>query len=210
MRNGAQLPEHHADRLAQIVDQAWLILKSHFVQGRHPILLEAPFQHHFAHILDGYGHLCCTKRDDLFLVDLEFKQSDSTGGREYLDIACSFPDLARCAIELKFKTKKQGAQDHGRIDAFCDIAALERACQNGFDLGRFYMITNSSVYVNHSRRGVGTVFSMHHGHQTAAGSSFHCPKSVGRQDVKVTLKHSYKFEWERINEWYFLALNVVP
>lgn len=171
--------------------------------------LEAPFQHYFAHILSAYGELCCTERDDLFLVDLEYKMTGVAGGREYRDIGCSFPNHhANCAIELKFKTAKQGAQDHGRIDAYKDIEALERSCRGGFSFGRFYMITDSSVYVNPSRRGVGTVFPMHDGHQTVAGSTFHYPQCVGRQNIKLTLKNSYTFQWEKIEGWYFLELHI--
>src|SRR6266478_2581637 len=107
MKPNQLLPTHHAQRLSHLVDQSWVILKSRFVQGRHEIALEAPFQHYFAHILSAYGALCCTLRNDLFLVDLECRQPGANGGREYLDIGCSFPNHdARCAVELKFKTAK--------------------------------------------------------------------------------------------------------
>jgi len=209
MKPSQQLPTDHIQRLAHLVDHSWLILKSRFLQGRHVIPLEAPFQHYFASILSTYGELCCTERDDLFRVDLESKLSGSSGGREYMDISCSFPNHdASCAIELKFKTAKQGAQDHGRIDAYQDIEALERANRGGFSFGRFYMITDSSVYVNPSRRGVGTVFATHDGFQSVPHSTFHCPLSVGRQHVRLTLSNSYSFQWEQISGWYFLALNV--
>src|SRR6266498_3584445 len=113
MKPSRQLPPEHVERLVHLSDHSWLILKSRFLQGRHAIPLEAPFQHYFAHILSAYGELCCTERGDLFLVDLECKQPGANGGREYIDIGCSFPaHHASCAIELKFKTAKQGAQDH--------------------------------------------------------------------------------------------------
>jgi len=203
------LPIDHVQRLAHLVDQSWLILKSRFLQGRHKIPLEAPFQHYFAQILSAYGELCCTERSDLFLVDLECKQPGANGAREYLDIGCSFPNHdASCAIELKFKTAKQSAQDHGRIDTYQDIEALERACAGGFSFGRFYMITDSSVYVNSSRRGVGTIFPTHDGHQTVAGSTFHYPQCVGRQNVRLNLRHAYAFQWEKIGGWYFLEVHI--
>lgn len=141
-------------------------------------------------------------------MDLECKLLSAASGREYIDIGCSFPKhKASCAIELKFKTAKQGAQDHGRIDAYQDIEALERAL-GVFSFGRFYMITDSSVYVNESRRGVGKVFATHDENQTNAGATFNCPNSVGRQDVKLTLKNSYTFQWEQIDKWYFLELHI--
>ncbi len=90
-------------------------------------------------------------------MDLETRCEDVRGKTKFIDITCSFPNAAvSCAIELKFKTTQQGAQDHGRIDAYVDIEAVELVCESHFTFGRFFMITDSSVYVNTSRRGVGT------------------------------------------------------
>lgn len=203
-----QLPLDYLKRLSHVVDQSWLILKSRFLQKRHEILLEASFQHYFAHILSEYGDLCCTRREDLFLVDLESRFATVTGGRKYIDVTCSFNKHVGCAIELKFKTKKQAAQDHGRIDAFCDIAFLERACQSVYDFGRFYMITDCTGYVNPSRKGVGVTFAMHNGQVTTAGTTYHHPRCKGRENVSLTLAKSYKFDWEKIGNWYFLALEI--
>jgi hypothetical protein len=208
MKTPQQLDVSHKPRLKHVVDQSWLILKSRFLQKRHDIPLEAPFQHYFAHILSAYGDLCCTGRDDLFLVDLECKMAGNAQSREYLDIGCSFAGRAKCAIELKFKTAKQGAQDHGRIDAYQDIEALERACRSGYDFGRFYMITDSSVYVTAPRGIVGRVFDTHDGHQTVAGDTFHCPQCAGRSSVCLTLTNSYAFQWETIGQFHFLEVHV--
>lgn len=190
-----------------VVDQSWIILKSRFLQGRHDIPLEAPFQHYFANILSAYGELCCTGRTDLFLVDLESKMQ-GVPCREYIDVVCSFHAHAKCAIELKFKTARQGAQDHGRIDVYQDIECLERARQSGFNFARFYMITDSQVYVNPSRRGVGTVFATHDGHLTTAGETFHCPQCIGRENIRLTLQNPYTFQWEQIGNWFFLELHI--
>jgi hypothetical protein len=155
------------------------------------------------------GNLYCIKRDDIFLVDLETKCKNIKGKSKYLDITCSFPSKkVSCAIELKFKTDKQGAQDHGRIDAYVDIEALELACKQSYDFGRFYMITDSTPYVKKSKRGVGTVFCTHDGMKTVSNQKFHCPNSKGRENVVVTLSNSYKFEWEKIKNWYFLELTI--
>jgi hypothetical protein len=191
-----------------ITDQAWLCFKSQFIAGRHPITLEAPFQHYLARIIEAIGQQYCTKREDRFLVDLETRCPDIRGKTKYLDITCEFPqDGAKCAIELKFKTSKQGAQDYGRIDAYCDIEALEAACDNGFDFGRFFMITDSTVYVTPSNRGVGTVFPMHEGARIAS-TVYHSPTCKGREDVRVNLRGSYAFDWEQIGRWFFLTLPV--
>jgi len=143
------------------------------------------------------------------MVDLETKLDNVKGKSKYLDITCSFlNEQTSCAIELKFKTAKQGAQDHGRIDAFLDIEALEIACLQGYTFGRFYMITDSTPYIHKSIKGVGTVFTTYDGAITPPNHEFHYPHSKGRENVKVYLNASYSFEWEKIDKWYFLELSI--
>jgi hypothetical protein len=198
----------HKTRLRSILDASWRIFKSKFIYQRHPVLKEAPFQHHFANIISTVGGLYCIERADSFFVDLETKCENIKNKSKYLDITCSFnkSDVS-CAIELKFKTDQQGAQDHGRIDAYVDIEALELACKADYSFGKFYMITDSTPYVNKARRGVGTVFATHHGYESPIGRKL-CYPSKGREDVEVCLDHPYRFEWEKIDKWYFLDLTV--
>ncbi len=207
MKQPDNLAKNYTDRISDILDISWRILKSRFIDGRHEITKEAPFQHYFAHIISTIGESYCTKRDDIFLVDLETKINDIKGKSKYLDITCSFPnENSSCAIELKFKTSLQGAQDHGRIDAFIDIEALELVCNQSFNVGRFYMITNSTPYVNKSKIGVGTVFATHDG-SLLKPETYHYP-SKGREHVQVMLQNEYYLEWEKIGEWYFLQINI--
>ena len=75
---------------------------------------EAAFQHHFAIVLRDVGNLFCLKKDDAFFIDLEtrFLQNKS------IDITCGFITYEKeikVAIELKFKTKRQGAEDCARM-----------------------------------------------------------------------------------------------
>ncbi|WP_299716642.1 hypothetical protein [uncultured Tenacibaculum sp.] len=194
-------------RLNEILDQSWKIFKSQFIHGRHEINKEAPFQHHFAQIIRNVGNLYSIAEKDLFKVDLETKCDNVKGKSKYIDISCEFVDQIKCAIELKFKTARQGAQDHGRIDAYIDIEALEIVTKGQFDLGKFYMITDSTPYINQSVKGVGTVFATHNGFVTEKGKEFWFD-SKGREDVRVNLRDSYQFKWEKINDWYFLDLTV--
>ncbi len=203
------LPKAYDTRLGEVLDLSWRAFKNRFVDGRHTVLKEAPFQHYFAQLIATVGEVYCSRRDDIFLVDLETKMGGVKGKTKFIDIACGFEGRdATCAIELKFKTSRQGAQDHGRIDVFVDIEALEVAVRRGFSFGRFYMITDSPPYVNESVRGVGTHFTTHDGAITKEHSTFHCPESKGRENVQVTLQNSYGFQWEKIGPWYFLSLHV--
>ncbi|QDV15626.1 hypothetical protein Pan153_02420 [Gimesia panareensis] len=209
MKQPDKLAQNYTARISDILDISWKILKSRFIDGRHEITKEAPFQHYFAHIISTIGESYCTKRNDIFLVDLETKIDDIKGKSKYLDITCSFPnENSSCAIELKFKTSRQGAQDHGRIDAFVDIEALELVCNQSFDIGRFYMITDSTPYIKKSKKGVGTVFTTHDGSLLKPGS-YHFP-SKGRENITITLQNEYTIEWEKINEWFFLQINIAP
>lgn len=197
----------YSKRLNQILDESWRIFKAQFINKRHEINKEAPFQHHFAQIIRNVGSLYSICKNDLFKVDLETKVERIKGKSKYLDITCEFVDQINCAIELKFKTEKQGAQDHGRIDAFVDIEALENVTDSKFDIGKFYMITDSKYYINQSKRGVGTVFGTHHGNLTEKNRELRFP-SKGREHVRINLRNSYHFEWEKIGEWYFLDLTI--
>ena len=210
MKKISLISQDYVLRIEEILDLSWRILKTRFVDGRHQISKEAPFQHYFAHIISVVGEQYCTKRDDIFIVDLETKLVDFKGKNKYIDITCSFlKQNISCAIELKFKTAQQGAQDHGRIDAFVDIESVEIACAKyGYNIGRFYMITNSTAYIKKSRKGVGTIFTTYDGARTGANAQFHCPDSKGREKVIVNLKNPYQFEWENVGKWYFLELRI--
>ncbi len=61
--------------------------------------------------------------------------------------------------------------------------------------------------INPSVKGVGTVFATHNGFVTDKGKDFWYD-SKGRENVRVNLRNSYKFEWEKINDWYFLDITV--
>lgn len=206
------LPVDSIKRMEEVLDVSWRIFKSQFIHGRHPVVKEAPFQHHFANIIEAMGNLCCIDRSDSFMVDLEAKCENIKNKSKYIDIACILnpapPENAvKCAIELKFKTAKQGAQDHGRIDAYVDIEAVELACESGnYTFGKFYMITDSTAYLHESKKGVGKDFPVHHGFQS---STQPIPsKSKGREGIVVQLKQPYQFNWQQIDRWYFLDLTI--
>jgi hypothetical protein len=207
MNEGTTIPFDYYKRLDNVMKTAWTIFKSQFIHNRHFIVTEAPFQHHFAETIKQVGNLHCLTREDVFLVDLETQCKDIKSKTKYLDITCEFVNQINCAIELKFKKASQGAQDHGRIDIYADIEALELVCKDKFNVGKFYVITDSKPYVNQSKVGVGTVFPTHHGYITEPNKEF-WTNSNGREHVKVNLINSYTFDWEKIDKWYFLELTI--
>jgi hypothetical protein len=201
------LPADYSVRMHLLLHEAWRLLKSRFIGGRHEMLVEAPFQHYFADLISSVGNLHCTCREDQFLVDLETKYQNVRGKSKFVDIRCGFVNRnVTTAIELKFKTAQQGAQDHGRIDVYRDIEAVELVCQMlKCRFGKFYMITDSQVYVNKSSRGCGTRFPLHDGACVDSGERI--SGSKGRE-CSVMLMNEYAIEWEQIGKWYFLDLTV--
>ena len=218
------IPTDDNKRIEEILKLSWRILKTRFIKGRYVISREAPFQHYFAHIISTIGDTFCTKRGEIFMVDLEEKLEGKNNNDEvtknYIDITCGFSSggkepKKKTAIELKFKTEEQGAQNLVKINVFRDIKRLENAKKNekSFVNGRFYMITDYKVYVNESKTGVGTVFTTHDGAETQANKLLHYPDLKSIEDVKFSLDSSYTFNWEKIvsdkmGDWYFLELKV--
>jgi hypothetical protein len=206
MKDSAIISNDYYSRMNEVLDHSWKIFKSQFIHRRHEINTEAPFQHHFAQILRNVGELYSINSDDLFKVDLETKIDNIRNKTKYYDISCQFNGKIRCVIELKFKLKRQGAQDWGRIDSYVDIESLEMATQEHFDFGKFYMITDDATYTKKSKSGSGTIFCMHDGHITEKNKTLNTPNNKGRQDVFVNLKNQYSFTWDIFNNWYFLDL----
>jgi hypothetical protein len=70
MNKANLFPISHDERLTAVVMLSWRILQTRFIQGRHRIPTEAPFQHYFGHILSVIGESFCVTREDKFVVDL--------------------------------------------------------------------------------------------------------------------------------------------
>ena len=220
------LPTDDTARIDDILQTSWRILKTRFIKRRYEISSEAPFQHYFAHIISTIGDTYCITRTEKFMVDLEVKLEGKNNNDEvkksYIDITCGFSrggndSREKTAIELKFKTKSQGAPNDTRNLVFQDIKRLENARkEDSFSQGRFYMITDLQTHANKSKKGLGTVFRIHDGAETQANEEFYYPDSTSKKNVKVTLDDPYSFNWEKIDkkttkkeEWYFLEIPVL-
>ena len=226
MKNPDIIPTDDNKRIEEILKLSWRILKTRFIEKRYEISSEAPFQHYFAHIISTIGDTYCITRTEKFMVDLEVKLEGKNNNDEvkksYIDITCGFSrggkdSQEKTAIELKFKTKKQGASNDGKNNVFQDIERLEKTINEpSFGQGRFYMITDLQTYANKSKKGLGTVFRIHDGAETQANEEFYYPDSTSKKNVKVTLDDPYSFNWEKIDkkttkkeEWYFLEIPVL-
>jgi len=198
----------YKQRMHEILDQSWKIFKSQFIHQRYFIETEAPFQHHLAYIIRSVGELYSLNKRDLFKVDLERKVKDIRGRNKYFDIACQFEEQINCLIELKFKLRSQGAQKYSRVEVYSDLEALELSQEKGFQLGKFYMITDDTAFINMSVKGWGTTFSVCQDHVNEPGKILTAPSRNGIDHFSMKLKNKYKFDWEKINDRYFLDLTV--
>ena len=216
----------YPSRMKEILDEAWKILKAQFVYKRNDIDKESPFQLQFASIIKNVGELYSIKPGEQFFVGMETKCEDikEDGKPKYVDITCGFrsgnePEFS-CAIELKFKTRQQSAQDIGRINVYQDLEALEQVCRKGgYDIGKFYMITDSRVYTVMGKGEVADQFMIYDGYLTD-GNTIHIhdePEWKNNKYCKVELKNQYKFEWEHseryegdnnVSNWYFLEIDI--
>ena len=214
MRKLELIEQDYTKRLEQVLDEAWRIFKSQFINKRNEINKEAPFQHHFAQIIKGVGDLYSLNRNDLFKVDLESMQENVKEKKKYIDITCGFQNRAKCAIELKFKTKGQGAQDIGRMDAYVDIEALEIVTldKNEYKFGKFYMITDLAAYTKPFKSECVGNFKFHHEHTIEPGEYIHNSTWKDRKSITVNLRNSYPIQWEKVKrdetDWFFLELKV--
>lgn len=140
-----KIPDDVSERLDLVVKEGWKIFVNQFLNEKYKVELEAPFQLHFASVLKLVGELYCLKRGEVFFVDLESKYQ--LGKNDYVDITCGFIENGeekRVPIELKFKTRRQFAEDEGAMQIYKDIYVLERFKYSFIVLCLFLLI---DVYV---------------------------------------------------------------
>ena len=141
MKEVQLISNDYPSRMKEILDESWKIFKSQFVHKRNDIDKEAPFQLQFASIIKNVGELYTIRPDEQFYVNRETKFEDikNDGRPKIVDITMGFKKFEKysensdlykvtdykCAIELKFKTKAQGAQNIGRINVYQDLESLE-------------------------------------------------------------------------------------
>lgn len=230
MKEVQLISNDYPSRMKEILDESWKIFKSQFVHKRNDIDKEAPFQLQFASIIKNVGELYTIRPDEQFYVNRETKFEDikNDGRPKIVDITMGFKKFEKysensdlykvtdykCAIELKFKTKAQGAQNIGRINVYQDLESLEHVCRNyGCSFGKFYMITDDVLYTKVPKEtSYVSAFNTSDGYETNGGTVHKYDGKGGKTDKydSIELKGSYRFEWEHCMEdnWYFLEIDV--
>lgn len=164
------IPTDMKERLDVMINQAWNLFCNQFINKKYDILLEAPFQLHFASILKQLGELYCLRRHEYFIENLEVNLGVTK--KNMVDITLSFFDRDQrqeimVPIELKFKTVHQSAEDIGVMEIYKDVYTLEQVLKDYkrenliIPFGYFFCITNNHRYINPASKGLKTVFCTH-------------------------------------------------
>jgi len=192
------ISEDNEQRLKDILDLGWEIIKSKQAHGGLQLRNEAQFQYHFANILASLGEHYCIFEQDKF--DIEPEEHIKTGGRsKFVDISCRLNDIV-AALELKFP---RGATDWTRIGIYSDLEKLESMPHN---LRRFYLITDSESYQRNGTK-VSQVLRTNKGLVLRPGN--YGPVSIGKDGPhSFTLSETYRFNWTSENGWHFLSMRV--
>ena len=187
---------------------------------KYAVELEAPFQLHFGGILKLVGELYCIERREIFFVDLESKVK-ITGKHKYIDIICGFirgEKEYKTAIELKFKTLSQSAEDLGAMEIYKDIYYLENLVEhnNSFQSAYFLMITDDHRYIKTPRKNSRReTFNTSDGYKIETDREYkHTKTKTGEkfynENGGFKFKREHNFEWSRLTKksYYFLKLKI--
>jgi len=124
-------------------------------------------------------------------------------------------------IELKYKTRKQSAEDVGAMDVYKDLYRLEQIKSGKYKdkkeipFSYFFFITDDHLYVNKPRSGLRTIFKTYDGATIQKDYEYKYLQSKTGKDYfkkngEFVFKSNYKFSWSKSknNSRWFLKLKI--
>ncbi len=119
-------------------------------------------------------------------------------------------------IELKYKTKKQSAEDIGAMDMFRDIYNLERLVmkKSSFAFGYFFMITDNQRYIKKARKNsLRSTFATYDGCEIIPEYEYkHVKTKTGEkfyeENSSLIFEKKYLFKWKQKGKIFFLDVKV--
>lgn len=212
----------YIERLKIIINTGFNILSEKISHGLVNIDNESSFQLQYGFILKTLGTLYEFSKNDTFSIMLEnyldvneiFMKSGTKKAR--IDILLKFEVASegntiktyQAAIELKYFKKENHREPNNRYDVFRDISNLEKYKKNGIDVCCFILATDHSHYCDQKVYSPDTSdFNFADGVKYEAGKvlTYRTEKPYG---VPITLNNSYEFNWNKINDKYFLKLDI--
>ena len=185
-------------RIKEALREATRIYASRISKGYYQPGLEDTFKMQLGSILAEELELMTFLTGERFLVLFE-ENMPINGADDYVDIVVSYKtkDVGekRYLIELKFKKKKQFAQDFGVIDSYQDIWSLEQQRSSAPVLGcAFIFLTDYVAYTKEATTGTRKELPMHEGALIKANKQY---KVTGKAAMKKTEKRGHVFSFER-------------
>jgi hypothetical protein len=211
------LKENQIKLTEEIIETAYKLLTHKLAYGGLIARNESAFQLEFGHILKILGQLYEFRLTDKF--HLEFETYISLSGtsikiksdRARVDLLLKYEDnesLTKAAIELKFFKKENHREPNNRYDVFKDISNLEIYKSHDVDLCYFILATDHAHYCHQYAYSQDTAdFDFRQGEKYKAGSILQY-KTVTPYGDDISLNQDYNFNWDKINDLYFLMLKV--
>jgi hypothetical protein len=201
----------------EIVNSAYKLLIHKLAFGGLTAKNEASFQLEFGHILKTLGQLYEFRLVDKFHLEFETyinlteesKKSKSTKAR--VDLLLKYQDdhtLTKTAIELKFFKRENHAEPNNRYKVFEDISNLELYKMHDIDLCYFIIATDHPHYVNQDNYSADTSDFDFRDKKTYTSGTPLQYKTKTPQGPDITLRQNYTFNWDTVNDFYFLKLKV--
>ena len=201
----------------EIIETAYKLLIHKLANGGLTARNESAFQLEFGYILKTIGQLYEFRLVDKFHLEFETYISlnessiKSKSDRARVDLLIKYQDdhsLTKAAIELKFFKKENHREPNNRYDVFKDIYNLELYKNHNIDLCYFILATDHPHYC---RQGVYSAdtsdFDFRHGKKYKSGTVLQY-KTVKPFGPDITLRQSYTFVWDKINDLNFLKVKV--
>lgn len=201
----------------EIIETAYKLLTHKLAFGGLTARNESSFQLEFGHILKTLGQLYEFRLADKFHLEFETYISltetsvKSKSDRARVDLLLKYKDdnnTTKAAIELKFFKKENHREPNNRYDVFKDISNLELYRKHEIDICYFILATDHSHYYNQDRYSPDTAdFDFRNGKEYKANTvlQYKTDKPYGQD---ISLNHDYKFDWNKIEDLYFLKLKV--
>jgi len=201
----------------EIIETAYKLLIRKLAFGGITAKNEAAFQLELGHILKTIGQLYEFRLADKFHLEFETYISLNTQSiksktdRARVDILIKYQDdhsTTKAAIELKYFKRANHREPNNRYDVFKDISNLEMYRHHDIDICYFILATDHAHYVEQEIYSADTAdFDFRHEKRYKSGTILKY-KTASPYGADLSLQNDYDFNWDRVNDLYFLKLKV--
>lgn len=206
--------EQLVNRVKDIVDFCWNSFSAKVGGGLITINKEASMQLQFAYLVKNTLDLSVYNEDES--VELELETAIPVDGRlRECDIVIQIikgktelflPIEMKCYKEFASSGGKRGASDIFMKDVYQDLELLEKyKTQDNYISGiELVMSDLERLVYPKTKRGKKWDYDISQGKTISKGITLTTP--IGGNETFIKLKGSYAFNWEQINDFYFLKL----